>query len=93
MHVYASGLCKFAYCHVYRYLIISGTAKWYIDDQIFEAEAGKLIHHPPGAGHRFVTSDQPLLAIWIRTGKIEGKYWFVGHEDVAQIGENWQQST
>ena len=46
-----------------------------------------------GAGHRFVTSDQPLLAIWIRTGKLEGKYWFVGHEDVAQIGENWQQST
>ena len=40
-----------------------------------------------------MTSDQPLLAIWIRTGKIEGKYWFVGHKDVAQIGENWQQST
>ena len=79
--------------NVYRYLIISGTAKWHIDEKIFEAEAGKLIHHPPSAGHRFVTTDQPLLAIWIRTGKIEGKYWFVGHEDVAQIGENWQQST
>ena len=36
--------------NVHRYLIISGTAKWHIDDQIFEAEAGKLIHHPPSAG-------------------------------------------
>ena len=45
--------------NVHRYLIISGTAKWHIDDQIFDAEAGKLIHHPPGAGHRFVTSDLP----------------------------------
>jgi hypothetical protein len=35
---------------ILRYLIISGTAKWHIDDQVFEAEAGKLIHHPPGAG-------------------------------------------
>ena len=72
MNVYVISLIDMFIVH--RYLIISGTAKWHIDDQVFEAEAGKLIHHPPGAGHRFVTSDLPLLAIWIRTGKIEGKY-------------------
>ena len=24
-----------------------------------------------------VTSDQPLLALWIRTGELDGAYWFV----------------
>ena len=48
MHVYVSLLIDMF--NVHRYLIISGTAKWHIDDQVFEAEAGKLIHHPPGAG-------------------------------------------
>ena len=75
------------------YLILSGSAKWIINDQTFHAEEGHFLHHPPCASHRFVTSDQPLLALWIRTGNIQGRYWFVGHEDVAQIGEKWQQLT
>ena len=48
MNVYVISLIDMFIVH--RYLIISGTAKWHIDEKVFEAEAGKLIHHPPGAG-------------------------------------------
>ena len=64
------------------YLILNGHAEWQIDDESHHAEAGSVFHHPPTAGHRMITSDQPLLALWMWTGAIEGRYWFVGHEEI-----------
>ena len=29
-----------------------------------------------------ITESEPLLAIWIWTGAIEGRYWFVGREEI-----------
>ena len=69
------------------YLILSGHAQWHINDEIYQAEAGKVFHHPPGAAHRMITSDQSFFALWMRTGALFGKYWFVGHEEIPQAGE------
>ena len=64
------------------YLVLSGRAEWQIDDDVHQAEEGKIFHHPPTAGHRMLTTEKPLLAIWIWTGAIYGRYWFVGHEEI-----------
>ena len=57
-------------------------AEWQIDDDVYQAEEGTIFHHPPTAGHRMLTTENPLLAIWIWTGAIHGRYWFVGHEEI-----------
>ena len=59
------------------YLVLSGSAQWRINDKIFQAKPGEFIHHPPRATHQMITSDLPLLAIWMRTGELDGEYWFV----------------
>ena len=64
------------------YLVLSGRAEWQIDDDVYQAEEGTIFHHPPTAGHRMLTFENPLLAIWIWTGAIHGRYWFVGHEEI-----------
>jgi len=64
------------------YLILSGHAEWQIDGVSFQAQPGQVFRHPPEAGHRMITFNDPLLAIWIWTGAIEGRYWFVGHEEI-----------
>ena len=64
------------------YLVLSGWAEWQIDDDFYQAEEGTIFHHPPTAGHRMLTFENPLLAIWIWTGAIHGRYWFVGHEEI-----------
>ena len=45
------------------YLVLSGQAEWQIDDDVHEAEEGTIFHHPPTAGHRMLTFENPLLAI------------------------------
>ena len=65
----------------------SGSANWYIDDEMFKAEAGRVFHHPPGAAHRMTSTDKPFLALWMRTGALFGRYWFIGHEEKVQAGE------
>ena len=57
-------------------------AEWQIDDDVYQAEEGTIFHHPPTAGHRMLTTENPLLAIWIWTGAIHGRYWFVGYEEI-----------
>ena len=52
------------------YLVLSGRAEWQIDDEVYQAEEGTIFHHPPTAGHRMLTFENPLLAIWIWTGAI-----------------------
>ena len=56
--------------------------EWQIDDEVHQAEGGTIFHHPSTAGHRMLTTENPLLAIWIWTGAIYGRYWFVGHEEI-----------
>ena len=33
-----------------------------------------------------LTTENPLLAIWIWTGAIHGRYWFVGHGNRLSTG-------
>ena len=62
------------------YLILSGYGSWQIGNSWYDAIPGRIFHHQPGESHRMITESEPLLAIWIWTGLIEGRYWFVGHE-------------
>jgi len=64
------------------YLILSGHGSWQIGNSWYDAIPGRIFHHKPGESHRMVTESEPLLAIWIWTGLIEGRYWFVGHEKI-----------
>ena len=64
------------------YLILSGQGSWQIGNSWYDANPGIIFHHQPGASHRMITESEPLLAIWIWTGVIEGRYWFVGHDEI-----------
>jgi len=64
------------------YLILSGHGSWQIGNSWYDAIPGRIFHHRPGESHRMITESEPLLAIWIWTGLIEGRYWFVGHEEI-----------
>ena len=64
------------------YLILSGHGSWQIGNSWSDAIPGSIFHHQPGEFHRMITESEPLLAIWIWTGLIEGRYWFVGHEEI-----------
>ena len=64
------------------YLILSGHGSWQIGNSWSEAIPGSIFNHQPGESHRMITESEPLLAIWIWTGLIEGRYWFVGHEEI-----------
>jgi len=64
------------------YLILSGHGSWQIGNSWYDAIPGRIFHHQPDESHRMITESEPLLAIWIWTGLIEGRYWFVGHEEI-----------
>jgi len=64
------------------YLILSGYGLWQVGNIWYDATPGRIFHHQPGESHRMITESEPLLAIWIWTGLIEGGYWFVGHEEI-----------
>jgi len=64
------------------YLILSGHGSWQIGNSWYDVIPGSIFHHQPGESHRMITESEPLLAIWSWTGLIEGRYWFVGHEDI-----------
>ena len=64
------------------YLILSGQGSWQIGNSWYDAIPGSIFHHHPEDSHRMITKSEPLLAIWIWTGEIEGRYWFVGHEEI-----------
>ena len=63
-------------------IINSKNADSWMSDLNEAQEEGNIFHHPPTAGHRMLTTENPLLAIWIWTGAIHGRYWFVGHEEI-----------
>ena len=64
------------------YLILSGFGSWQIGNSWYDAIPGRIFHHQPGESHRMITESEPLFAIWIWSGLIEGRYWFVGHEEI-----------
>ena len=64
------------------YLILSGNGSWQIGNSWSDAIPGSIFNHQPGESHRMITESEPLLAIWIWTGLIEGRYWFLGHEEI-----------
>ena len=64
------------------YLILSGHGSWQIGNSWSDAIPGSIFNHQPGESHRMITESEPLLAIWIWTGLIEGRYWFVGNEEI-----------
>ena len=58
------------------YFILSGSADWEIEDKKFKASPGLMILHEEKEEHAMTTSEFPLLALWIWTGNINGRYWF-----------------
>jgi len=64
------------------YFILSGTADWQIEDKKFEVSPGTIIHHETCEKHATITSKLPLFALWIWTGKINGRYWFANHPEI-----------
>ena len=64
------------------YLILSGHGSWQIGNSWYDAIPGSIFHHQPGESHRMITESEPLLGFWIWTGLIEGRYWFIGHENI-----------
>ena len=64
------------------YLIVSGHGSWQIGNSWYDAIPGSIFHHQPGESHRMITESEPLLGFWIWTGLIEGRYWFIGHEQI-----------
>lgn len=61
------------------YFVLSGAARWQLDDADFEPVAsGDLIHHAPYQPHAMRTQDRPLLALWSWTGNLSNDtYSFV----------------
>ncbi len=58
------------------YFILSGQARWRIDDGEFDISAVDLIHHPPAAIHAMETAKEPLLAVWVWRGQLDGRFWY-----------------
>lgn len=64
------------------YFILSGKAKWQVDETSFEVSAGDLIHHPPTAIHAMQTTRHPLLAAWVWRGALAGRFWYESAPDI-----------
>lgn len=60
------------------YCVLSGTALWAVDDAAPSPRlAGEFIHHKEHQPHRMQTTDEPLLAMWVWTGDIDGKHYAI----------------
>jgi len=48
------------------YYVMSGTARWTVNEDTFDAEPGTAIYHAPDALHRMInTGDEPLRVCWV----------------------------
>ena len=53
------------------YFILSGTAKWAVEDNAPKLKgAGEFIHHKPHEPHSILTEEKPLLTMWGWVGDI-----------------------
>jgi len=62
------------------YYVMSGTARWTVGDETFDAEPGTAIYHAPNALHRMINSgDETLRVCWM---------WWApdGNREVLNIG-------
>lgn len=59
------------------YFVLSGSSDWQINQEKFSVGPGSIIHHQTCENHAMITSSSPLFAMWVWTGKINGRYWFV----------------
>ena len=63
------------------YFILSGNTDWQIEDKKFRVGPGCIVHHHSSEAHGIYTDKEPLLAVWIWTGQIDGRYWFSSHSE------------
>ena len=57
--------------------ILSGVSQWRLGEESPRSVApGESLHIPTTVGHAVTTLDEPLLAFYIWTGDIYGRYWF-----------------
>ena len=63
------------------YLILSGNADWQIENKKFRIGPGCIVHHHSSEAHGTHTGEEPLLAVWMWTGQIHGRYWFSSHSE------------
>lgn len=60
------------------YLVLAGTARWRKGrGRLRPLPPGATVHHRPAEPHAMVTGDQPLLALWVWRGAIDGRYWLL----------------
>ncbi len=62
------------------YYVMSGIARWTVNDETFDAEPGIAIYHAPDALHRMInTGDEPLRMCWM---------WWApdGNREVLNVG-------
>lgn len=62
------------------YYVMSGIARWTVNDETFDAEPGTAIYHAPDALHRMInTGDEPLRMCWM---------WWApdGNREVLNVG-------
>ena len=62
------------------YYVMSGSARWTVNEDTFDAEPGTAIYHAPDALHRMInTGDEPLRVCWM---------WWApdGNREVLNIG-------
>ena len=63
------------------YFILSGNTDWQIEDKKFRVGPGCIVHHHSSEAHGIYTDKEPLLAVWMWTGQIDGRYWFSSHSE------------
>ena len=63
------------------YLILSGNTDWQIENKKFRVGPGCIVHHHSSEAHGTHTDKEPLLAVWIWTVQIDGRYWFSSHSE------------
>ena len=62
------------------YYVMSGTARWTVNEDTFDVEPGTAIYHAPEALHRMInTGDEPLRVCWM---------WWApdGNREVLNVG-------
>jgi len=60
------------------YLVLAGTARWRKGHgRPCALPPGTIVRHRPAEPHAMITGDQPLLALWVWRGAIDGRYWFL----------------
>lgn len=64
------------------YMIVSGTARWNVDDCAFaEVPPGSIFRHRPWQPHATITLSEPMLALWAWHGDIRADRYGIETDD------------